>query len=68
MAFEALEPLPAAPARTVVDPRRKDYAVLSLRDPGTLLGYPVNTLWRYGAYLRGGGRPDAPDRKGREAA
>jgi D-aspartate ligase len=42
--------------RTVVDPRRKDYAVLSLRDPGTLLGYPLNTLWKYGAYVRGGGR------------
>ncbi len=33
--------------RTVVDPRRKEYAVLSLRDPGTTLAYPVNTLWKY---------------------
>ena len=39
--------------RTVVDPRRKDYAVLSLRDPGTLIGYPVNTLWKYLAFVRG---------------
>jgi len=39
--------------RTAVDPRHKDYAVLSLRDPGTLLGYPVNTLWKYLAFVRG---------------
>lgn len=40
--------------RTVIDPRSKDYAVLSLRDPGTALGYPVNTLWKYLAFVRGG--------------
>jgi hypothetical protein len=39
--------------RTLVDPRHKDYAVLSWRDPGTLLGYPVNTLWKYLAFVRG---------------
>ena len=39
--------------RTVIDPRRKDYAVLSLRDPGTFVGYPVNTLWKYLAFIRG---------------
>ncbi len=33
--------------RTAVDPRRKTYAILSLRDPGTLLAYPRNTLWKY---------------------
>ena len=39
--------------RTVIDPRHKDYAVLSLRDPGTLIGYPLNTLWKYLAFVRG---------------
>jgi len=38
--------------RTVVDPRRKEYAVLSLRDPGMLWGYPVNTVWKYLAHRR----------------
>jgi predicted ATP-grasp superfamily ATP-dependent carboligase len=33
--------------RTVIDPRRKTYAILSWRDPGTLLAYPRNTLWKY---------------------
>ncbi len=33
--------------RTVVDPRRKEYAVLSWRDPGAVLGYPLNTLWKW---------------------
>ncbi len=33
--------------RTVVDPRRKEYAVLSWRDPGaSLIGYVANTLWQ----------------------
>ena len=36
--------------RTVVDPRRKEYAVLSLRDPGVLWGYPRNTLWKIQAH------------------
>jgi predicted ATP-grasp superfamily ATP-dependent carboligase len=39
--------------RTVVDPRRKDEAMLSLRDPGTLLALPLNTLWKYWTYVRG---------------
>jgi D-aspartate ligase len=38
--------------RTVVDPRRKRYAVLSRSDPGMLWGYPVNTLWKYGMHAR----------------
>ena len=33
--------------RTVLDPRRKEYAVLSWRDPGAVLGYPLNTLWKW---------------------
>ena len=33
--------------RTVVDPRRKEYAVLSLADPGAVFGYPLNTAWKY---------------------
>ncbi|HTY19533.1 MAG TPA: ATP-grasp domain-containing protein [Myxococcota bacterium] len=45
--------------RTVVDPRRKDEAMLSWRDPGTLVGLPMNTLWKYWANLRGGGRDAA---------
>lgn len=36
--------------RTVVDPRRKEYAVLSRSDPGMLVGYPINTLWKYFAH------------------
>jgi predicted ATP-grasp superfamily ATP-dependent carboligase len=38
--------------RTVVDPRRKEYAVLSRRDPGTLLAYPLNSLWKYWSHVR----------------
>jgi len=39
--------------RTVVDPRRKEYAVLSWRDPGaSLIGYPVNTLWQLWKHRR----------------
>ncbi len=33
--------------RTVVNPRRKDYAVLSSRDMGILWGYPINTFSKY---------------------
>jgi predicted ATP-grasp superfamily ATP-dependent carboligase len=40
--------------RTVVDPRRKDEAMLSWRDPGTLVGLPMNTLWKYWTNIRGG--------------
>ncbi|MEE9608340.1 MAG: hypothetical protein V3U03_11435 [Myxococcota bacterium] len=40
--------------RTVVDPRKKEYAILSLRDAGTTLAYPMNTLWKYRENLRGG--------------
>ena len=39
--------------RTVVDPRRKEEAMLSWRDPGTLLALPVNTLWKYWTNVRG---------------
>jgi predicted ATP-grasp superfamily ATP-dependent carboligase len=42
--------------RTVVDPRRKDEAMLSWRDPGTLLGLPMNTLWKYWTHVRSRGR------------
>jgi len=45
--------------KTVLDPRHKDYAVLSLRDPGTALGYPLNTLWKYWTVVRRGGRDPA---------
>jgi predicted ATP-grasp superfamily ATP-dependent carboligase len=38
--------------RTVVDPRNKEEAVLSRRDPGMLIGYPLNTLWKYSAHVR----------------
>ena len=38
--------------RTVVDPRRKEYAELSWRDPGVALGYPLNTLWKLWANRR----------------
>jgi len=33
--------------RTMVDPRRKEYAILSMRDLGMLWGYPINTLWKF---------------------
>lgn len=39
--------------RTVVDPRRKEYAVLSWRDPGVFWGYPLNTLWKYSSHVMG---------------
>jgi predicted ATP-grasp superfamily ATP-dependent carboligase len=39
--------------RTALSPRRKDYAILSLRDPGTLFGLPANTLWKYWTNMRG---------------
>lgn len=39
--------------RTVVDPRRKEYAVLSWRDPAMLWGYPLNTWWKYRSHARG---------------
>jgi len=42
--------------RTVVDPRRKEYAVLSRRDPVAALGYPLNTLWKYWTHVRRGGQ------------
>lgn len=41
--------------RTVVSPTRKDYAVLSWRDPGAVLGYPVNTFWKYMSRMHGDG-------------
>jgi D-aspartate ligase len=33
--------------RTTLDPRHKEYAALSWRDPGLWVGYPVNTFWKY---------------------
>ena len=39
--------------RTVVDPRRKDFGDLSWRDPGTLIGLPANTLYKYTQTMRG---------------
>jgi len=41
--------------RTVVSPAQKDYAVLSWKDPGAVLGYPINTFWKYMSRMRGGG-------------
>jgi predicted ATP-grasp superfamily ATP-dependent carboligase len=32
---------------TVVDPRRKEYAVLSRRDLAMLWAYPINTAWKW---------------------
>jgi predicted ATP-grasp superfamily ATP-dependent carboligase len=40
--------------RTTLDPRRKEEAMLSWRDPGTLLSLPLNTLWKYWTHMRGG--------------
>lgn len=40
--------------RTTLDPRRKDEAMLSWRDPGTLLALPINTFWKYWTHMRGG--------------
>ena len=39
--------------RTAIDPRRKDEAMLSWRDPGTLLALPMNTFWKYWTNVRG---------------
>lgn len=39
--------------RTVIDPRRKDFGDVSLRDPGTLIGLPANTLYKYMHNVRG---------------
>ena len=33
--------------RTVIDPRRKEYAVLSRHDLAMLWGYPINTAWKW---------------------
>lgn len=33
--------------RTAINPMRKEYAVLSLKDPGVWLGYPINTVFKY---------------------
>jgi hypothetical protein len=41
--------------RTVVDPRRKTYAVLSWRDPSMLWGYPINTWWKVRSHRHDGG-------------
>jgi len=41
--------------RTAIDPRSKDEAMLSWRDPGTLIGLPINTLWKYWTNVRGTG-------------
>jgi len=38
--------------RTVVDPRKKEFAVLSRRDKGAIVGYPINTIWKYSAFIR----------------
>ncbi len=38
--------------RTVVDPRGKEYAVLSLRDPGTLFAYPLNSFSKWWNHVR----------------
>jgi predicted ATP-grasp superfamily ATP-dependent carboligase len=57
--------------RTVVDPRRKDEAMLSWRDPGILAALPVNTLWKVWANLRGGrakAADAAADAAGRDAS
>ena len=37
--------------RTVIDPRKKDYAILSSRDPRTAIAYPVNSIWKYWKHL-----------------
>jgi predicted ATP-grasp superfamily ATP-dependent carboligase len=39
--------------RSVVDPRRKDFGDVSFRDPGTLIGLPANTLYKYTQNVRG---------------
>ena len=41
--------------RTVVSPRRKDYAVLSARDMGMLWGYPINSFSKYTEKILGKG-------------
>lgn len=38
--------------RTAIDPRRKNYAALSLDDPGLALGYPANALWKWWSHRR----------------
>lgn len=38
--------------RTAIDPRRKNYAALSLNDPGLALGYPANALWKWWSHRR----------------
>jgi predicted ATP-grasp superfamily ATP-dependent carboligase len=48
--------------RTAIDPRRKEEAMLSWRDPGTLLALPMNTLWKYWTHLRGGRSGEDPER------
>src|SRR5574338_147017 len=47
--------------RTAVDPRRKEEAMLSWRDPGTLLALPVNTVWKYWTHVRGGAHGEDRD-------
>lgn len=37
--------------RTVINPRRKEYAILSFRDPGTTLFYPIDTFLKYFKYF-----------------
>lgn len=40
--------------RTVLDPRRKRYGDLELRDPGTALGLGVDAVAKYFSHVRGG--------------
>ena len=58
--------------RTAVDPRGKRDAVLSLRDPGTLVGALLEPLVKYFTHVRGGGTSRNADENadggGRESA